>query len=194
MPIPLHNSAQRVDPFPPVPNPTPGPFNFTLAANESSVIVNWEAPTAVDNRQGVIGYTTFRSQPPSSLSPGNAFGPGSWTFIYTFSDNSGNLAFSTVNVTVLGALRNSAASSFLAQIMRADLYAPVIYNCPSNASYIVDPSVPQPSSYRQVVVWPEVTAVDNVDGLVTAKPVNSSIVFTRSGEVCASRCSHVAFN
>ena len=88
------------DTTPPVVSNCPGGVSVQAAAGATSAVATWSVPSATDNS----GAT------PTSMSthvPGDSFGIGQTTVIYTFTDPSGNSATCSFAVTVVASGRYS---------------------------------------------------------------------------------------
>ena len=115
------------------------PANFAVPVDPTSctAIVNWTAPTAMDNCAGAI-------TPTSPDAPGATFGLGPHTITYTANDGHGNQSICSFVVTV------------------TDNTAPVLAGCPADFSVPVNPT-----TCNAVVNWTAPTATDNCAGSIT---------------------------
>ena len=86
-------SPTTVDAVDPVVTRCPDAASGAIPTGQSSVAVNWLAPTASDNSQLPVSTD-------STHSPGDTFGLGVTTVIYTFTDSVGNTATCSFLVTV----------------------------------------------------------------------------------------------
>jgi Bacterial Ig domain/HYR domain len=72
----------------------PGDMTTDLQPGTCTVPVNWTAPTANDNCDGVMAFAS------RSHAPGSSFGTGTTTVAYHYTDSSGNTAICSFDVTV----------------------------------------------------------------------------------------------
>ena len=131
-----------IDDTPPV--ITGCPTDIVVSANGScEAIVNWTPPNATDNCTAPI-------TPVSSLSSGDTFGLGTTTVTYTATDDAGNSAICSFDVTVI------------------DDTAPVITGCPT------DIIVSANGICEAIVNWTPPNATDNCTTPVTPNSAFSS--------------------
>ncbi|XP_072051832.1 uncharacterized protein [Amphiura filiformis] len=122
-----------VDTLLPVISGCPGTITQTVTSGTTSIPTTWTEPTATDNS----GMTPSVTQ---SHRPGDSFPVGTTQVTYTFSDQTGNEASCTFDVTVLV----------------VDSTPPVISNCPNTIMH----SIP-PGSWSSTVRWSQPTAIDD---------------------------------
>ena len=120
------------------------PNNMTIYSNSvnpltCSQTATWTAPTALDNCQGTMSYTT------QSHTPGASFSQGLTTVTYTFTDNAGNTSTSSFTITVV------------------DNTAPVISGTPNNITVYTDAR----TTCNQTATWTAPTALDNCQGTMS---------------------------
>ncbi len=121
------------------------PNNISVSTGTNNLncsqTATWTEPTANDNCQGAMSYTS------RSNAPGSSFSSGTTTVTYTFTDGASNSSTCTFTVTV------------------ADNTVPVVSGCPSNISvYSNDGNT---SNCSQAATWAPPTALDNCSGSVT---------------------------
>jgi len=108
--------------------------------------VNWATPAVNDN----CGVTSIVS----THSPGSLFPVGITTVQYTISDDEGNIAECTFNITV------------------EDNEAPVVLECPSNITVSTDPG-----ACNAAVTWNPPTAVDNCSSIISGSTHTPGALF-----------------
>ena len=120
------------------------PSNQSVSTTGSTAVVNWTAPTATDDCTAIV--TIINDAP-----PGNSFNLGTTTVTYTATDDAGNTATCSFDVTVMQESIDPCET---------DNTPPTLLNCPSNQSTITAES-------SAVVNWTAPTATDNCTATVT---------------------------
>ncbi|XP_071505207.1 hyalin-like [Diadema antillarum] len=87
-------SATTVDTTAPVISNCPSDISLTVGAGVTSIPLSWTEPSAVDETSAVTVTQTH--------APGNSFGLGQTTVVYTFSDAAGNVAICAFDVIISG--------------------------------------------------------------------------------------------
>ncbi|WKK83315.2 HYR domain-containing protein [Marivirga arenosa] len=124
------------------------PNDITISANENcEAIVEWDTPQASDN----CGFTPTLS---SNLNSGSTFQLGTTTVTYTATDEGGNTAQRSFNVTV------------------EDNSPPTFNNLPTEIRVVAE------GNCTAIATWPGVTASDNCDSNVDiSSNINSGTSF-----------------
>ncbi|XP_071489593.1 uncharacterized protein [Diadema antillarum] len=135
-------TATTVDTTAPVISNCPSDISLTVGAGVTSIPLSWTEPSAVDETSAVTVTQTH--------APGNSFGLGQTTVVYTFSDAAGNVAICAFDVII------SATT--------VDNTAPVISNCPSDISLTVGTGVTSVP-----VTWTEPSAVDETSAVTVTR-------------------------
>ncbi len=139
------------------------PTNITASLPSGcSMPVSWTAPTATDNC-GAVAVT-------STHNPGAAFSKGTTLVTYTATDDYGNTATCSFNVTVNDAIN------------------PVITGCPSNITVSAN------ASCQATVNWTAPTASDNCTGVTLTTNKNPGTVFNLGTTIVTYTATDAAGN
>ncbi len=113
-------------------------LDFSPSVESCGAFVSWVEPTATDNCDGIVLYSS-RSHAPNSLFP-----IGNTTVVYVFTDGASN----------------SSTCSFT--VFVEDIAPPIVQLCPLNI--VVDQ---EPNTCSAIVSWIPPTAIDLCSGIVT---------------------------
>jgi hypothetical protein len=129
----MHSNTGDVEP--PTISNCPTNQAYIIPAGNQFMIIQWDAPSAADNsgQEPVVE---------SNRNPGDAFRLGTTEVVYTFSDQSGNVAMCAFNIT-----------------LSMDVVPPSIVGCPPDMDF----TIPVEQMEDQVVTWTPPSASDDID-------------------------------